>query len=296
MKNLFGFQTTKKVAGYRFANEYAGEEFIVRRVDPPLAAKQAELFEQAKKIQRGAEFPQWLNTVVGVIMLLGIGVCAAALSAWAEGDAPYETMVHNGLWYFVGSGGGVALLCGIYYLIRSRRRRNVMSSPDVADFMERSEKLKKESLENLLVPETAVGVDIFIAPAKAKFEKTVSLFGSACLNENFHVFRDGDALCIADETCVMRIPFEKIVRIVRVMRGISFCGWNKPEGIRKGKYAPYKIRTNEQGILLVNPFYVAEIAGAEPYALAFPPYEYDVLAPLLGSKAFSVEEVKKLNG
>lgn len=272
------------------SRRYDGEEFIVRRIDPVFAQKQSEHAQQAKEIMRHVGFPRWLNLTVLVLLMIGLIVFAGALDAVSEdSDVPFETMVQNGFWYYFGFGGGVALLCGACLILDRILRRRTMNSPAVTAFLDDTKKLERASLESMLVPESAAALDIYTAPMKFRFGKLAMARGRYA-NEQFYAFRDGEALCLADIGCVMRIPFERITSVACVKRHINFVGWNK-EPV-KGKYRGYKVMFGEFGSS-VKPYYRVEIMGKEPYELLFPPYEFETIAPLLGSRALTVIETKQ---
>ena len=99
-------------------------------------------------------------------------------------------------------------------------------------------------------------------------------------------------LCISDATLVVGIPFEKIEGVYLVKKQASFLGWTKNIPPRKMK--PYKIRVNQYGVCIIKPYYAIKVRGSEPFFILFPAYEFEALSPLFGSKALTVEEVKKL--
>ncbi len=290
-KNFFAYQLEDKRSANGDETHFAGEEFVVRRVGAGLAQKQTENADRAARLFKMITFPIWLNAVIGCIFLVGLSIFLGALESLTDG-IPFEELAGNGFWYYIGFGGGAILLTAVAFLVQLIMRRRTLSSPDYEEFLRSSAKLKRESIASMSVPEGAVAVDIFTVYRRNRFGRWTIAGAAKFQNEEFFAFRDGDALCLADEEVVVRIPYEKIVRVFRVERNADFMNWNKEERPVKGKYHGYKIRANQYGVFFVAPYYAVEIAGKEGLELVFPPYEFETLAPLLGSKAMDVETRK----
>ncbi len=224
-------------------------------------------------------------------MVIGFGFFFGALEGFADGEVPFETMVRNGFWWYFGIGVACILPELVAGIFQAVRRRRSTTGPVLRYLEERIEKHKRVALEELLVPAEAVAADVFSETVSYPFNRPFR--ETPCVLE-CHVFRDGNALCLACGAYVIRIPWEKIVRVERVERRMTFANWNKPELPMSPVYRPYKIRIMESGRgFSVPSFYRVTVGDGEEWMLLFPPYEYERLAPLLGASVSTLMTVKK---
>ena len=291
MRNLLGFLINEKKAWP--LPEPDGREFIVRRVDEGMKARLSVMDCEDDNVQKAANFPPWLTHVFGIMLLCGALLLGVAIELMGEEDMTYEIAVSYGFWWLIGFGAGLVLLSAIFFVLQHFRNKAVMNSSAVKEHEETYEKIKREALGSMLVPSDAQPLDAFSYIYRIKDGKEKGVLFAKCLgNLPFYAFRDGEALCLADVSYVLRIPYENIVSVSRVMKKVRFTGWNKREKFNKGAFKPFKIRTNDSGELVVKPYYRLEIRGSGAFELLFPPYEFETLASLLGYKAFSVIDVK----
>ncbi len=281
MKNLFRFHGSKEGAAQ------LDSEFVVKRIGSETAAKQKKLREEIEAFEKHTGIPQWLSLAALVMMALGFALFAGPLDSLAD-DVPYETMVGNGLWWFFGIGLGL-FIAGIgIKAVAFFRKKSAMASPVCGDLEERWKRLERESREELLVPGTAIPVDIISEYGTFAFKQ--ELFPR--VNSEQYVFCDGPAVCLASISCVVKIPYERIERIERVERGITFPNWNKEQDISADVIKRYKVKV-QNGQYRVKPYYRIVLRANEPCAILFPSYEYERLSPLLGSSATDYVTVKK---
>ena len=291
MRNLFGFLICEKKAWP--LPEPDGSEFIVRRVDEGMKARLSAMDREDNNVQKAANFSPWLRNAFGIVLCIGLLLLAAAIDLMGEDDMTYEIAVSYGFWWIIGFGAGFIILSGAFMLLQHFKNKAVMNSSAVKEHEETYEKIKREALGSMLVPPDAQPFDALSYIYRIKDGKEKSVLFAKCLgNLPLYAFRDGEAFCIADVSYVLRIPYENIVSVSRVMKKVRFTGWNKREKFNKGAFKPFKIRANDSGELIVKPFYRVEIRGSGTFELLIPPYEFETLSPLLGYKALSVIDVK----
>ena len=283
MKNLFRYCEVEAGLVRR-----ENEEFVVKKIGSDTAARQQKLQGEIETFEKNAGIPRWLSIVALVLLALGVGLFSGALDSLTDGDVAYETLVQNGLWWGFGIGLGLLAAGGAIELVAFFRKRSAMASPVCGDLKTRWAHLERESREELLVPETAIPADI-ITECSARFFKHKFF---SCVNSEQYVFCDGPALCLASVSDVVKIPYERIERVERVEKRITFPNWNKQSGASADLMKRYKVKL-QNGTYSVKPYYRIVIRGDEPAAVVFPSYEFERLAPLLGSNATNLVTVKK---
>lgn len=271
-----------------------GSEFIVKRVDEGVAARLRTMEREEETVQKTANFPPWLTHVFGVILMCGAFLLVIGLDLLDDEEPSFSVAVSRGFWWFIGFGAGLSLLSMLFFVLQFFKSRAVMNSSAVKEHETKYEKIKQEALENMLVPQDAAPVDVFVYPYRKKDGKERGAMPARSLfNLRLHAFRDGEALCLADTGYVVRIPYDSIASIGRICKRTAFMGWNKEEKFNKGSFKPFHIRCNESGQMSVKYCYRVEIRGSEAFELLIPPYEFETLMPMLGYKAYGVIDVKK---
>ncbi len=292
MKNLFGFWIGQGATWP--LPEPDGSEFIVRRAEEAVKLRLSEMDREDDNVEKTANFPMWLRNVFAIVLSIGLFLLGIAIKLMGEDEMDYEFAVACGFWYFIGFGAGLVLLSVLFFILQRVRNRSVMNSTAVREHRERYKRVRREALDSMLVPSDAVSVDILAYPYRIKNGRVRGTLPANCfLNLPLYAFRDGEALCLADVSYVVRIPYDSIVSLSRICSRTAFMGWNKGESFKKGEFKPYRIRTNSYGQMFVRSCYRLELRGSEQLALVFPPYEFEILAPMLGHKALNVIDVKK---
>ncbi len=292
MKNLFGFSVKGKEPWP--LPEPDGSEFIVKRIDEGMRSRLNAMEREDDNVRKTANFPPWLSNVFWIILLCGALLLAIALELLSEENATYEIAVSSGFWWFIGFGGGLALFAIAFFIMQYFRNKSVTNSSAVREHVDRYEKVRREALDSMLVPSDAVPLDVFADVYRTKSGKKRGILpAKSRANIPFYAFRDSEALCIADTSYVVRIPYDSIASLSRICEKTMFVGWNKAERFNKGAFKPNKIRCNRYGQMVVKPCYRVEIRGSETFELLIPPYEFEALAPMLGYKAQSIIDVKK---
>ena len=251
MKNLFGFLIKDKNVWP--LPEPDGSEFIVKRAEEEVKLRLSAMDREDDTIQKAANFPPWLTHLFGIMLMCGALLFVVAIELLGEDEMDYEFAVSCGFWYFIGFGGGLTLISALFFLIQTIKRKSVLNSSAVKEHENRYEKIKREALESMLVPQGAVPVDVLSYPYRIRNGKRKGVMTDVFANLPLYAFRDGEAFCLADDTYVVRIPYESVVSLSCVRKRTMFIGWNKGEKFNKGAFKSFKIRCNSYGQLFVKP-------------------------------------------
>ncbi|MBQ8447860.1 MAG: hypothetical protein IJX27_02885 [Clostridia bacterium] len=278
MKNLFGIE----LGNEEKAESYGEcELFIIRRVESELSEKQDEIGEELEEQGKKASLPMWLDIVKMICFAVFMITAVAIVRAWGEIGAKAFT---NAPWLTA-----AALVCGAaalaIWLMERNKNKTVAESEELKDYIAEAEKIHAESLASLGVPVDAKHTDVFSYPYKFKNgkEKRYSDFFDY-LNNEWHVFREGDMLCFADCGAVIAIPTDDILGIYKVNKRVKFCGWNKETEFNKGEYKQYKITNDNGGVLYIKPCYALRFRSfGEDYEFIFPAYELETFTSLTGA-------------
>jgi hypothetical protein len=283
MKNLFAMEIgdLDEENGSSYGE---ADRFVLRRVKEELSEKQDERNDGLEEHKKNAELPAWLDIVrmlsLCLFMVVLVGTVKAGFST-AMRNAP-------GL-VIAGAVGGVVAL--VLWLIGKGKTKNVIESEDFNSDLAEVEKMIKESLEELAVPEDAKMADVFSRPYKMKNgkEKKASSFFEYFNNE-WHVFREGDMLCFADCAAVIGVSVHDITGIYKINKRASFMGWNKEEEYNKGEYKQYKMTCDNVGTMYVKSHYSMRLnCEGEEYEILFPAYELETFTRLTGASVKEAE-------
>lgn len=265
--------------------EYDGEkEFLSRSLEGELKQRRAALEEEVRVHQKNAGLPVWLNLIA--VILGGFGVICVVeflMAPLGENQVSYAQAYANAPWVIWV--GPPCLIIGVaLYMFEKLRKRQVEGSPAFAYTAEKVEKLTTESLAALGVPEDAPSCDVFSPVFKIKKGGTRKRVAAVAnyYNGAWKIFREGDDLCLGDATRVLKIPANRIGRLVRVNKRAMFAGWNKETPCNKGEYKQYKIKWNNYGAMFVKPYLSLQIKGSEEAEILFPPYEAETVQRLTG--------------
>lgn len=285
MKNVLSVKLGEKT------EKYDDNEFISRTIaetDSDLVHKQEELRTEAESVRKHFSVFQWIALIVYMIGAL----CLYALVRFLllpldEDPITYAEAFERTPWFVIGAAVGL-VVCVIVFLLVRRHAKREQASPAMQYLEERAEKMLADSRAALGVPDTAEVCDVLVFPysitRSGKVRHGSIMLGNVYGNKEFRLFREGDALCLADAETVIKIPFEKIHRLALVNKRIAMMGWNKPEAFNKGAYKQYKIRVNGNNgnMFYVKPYISMQLGGTEEYELLFPCYELDTVQRLTG--------------
>lgn len=287
MKNVFGINYTGVKGGA--PRKLDGDCFIDRRIEDELDHRQDEVNKELQEHQKNATLPLWLLIAMYVLLWFGV-LCVVEflIAPLSENRTSYSQAYANAPWV-IWAGVPCLFIGLILLIIKWLRAKEVEGSPALAVSMEKAENLLTESYAALGVPEDAKNCDIFGLSyrlnKKGKVRPASMWSAATYANIDTLVFREGDALCIADSSMVLKIPFDRISRLVRVNKRINFAGWNKSTPCNKGEYKQYKIRTNNGGVGFMKSYLSLQLNGDEEFEILFPCYEIETVQSLTGRYA-----------
>lgn len=268
MKNLFAIDINNE----REHGEF--EPFILRRVEKELSEKQNEAVDALEDHQKKASLSPWLTAAKYLSGAFFMIVLAAVLKAGKSAFTNAPILI------LIGAVCGVVSLS--LWLTERKRSKTVAESDEFKDDVKNADQLAAECFARLNIPDDAKKADIFLRPYKIKNGKEKKAFDMfEYINTEFHVFREGDLLCIADVGSVIGISVKDMTGIHPIDKRVNFMGWNKEENFNKGVYKPYKMTSNQYGILFIKPCYSLHFFGlGEEYEIIFPAYELETFKSL----------------
>lgn len=259
----------------------SSDAFVDRSADGDIARKQREFSTEGSFFVKRTRIFLWLTIVFCILFAGGFFILVELLDAGI--DSGFGQVIENAPWALpvgvpLAAVGGIGLLS---VFVLSGRFQN---SVPVRNLNERAEKLEKECYEALGVPENAPDIDVFAYQVKNGSRNRASRW-TVYRNVVKKVFREGDAVCFADTSDVVKIPLEQITQIVKTDKRIYFNEWNKQEKFNKGVYKAYKIRCGQYGTFSVKGYYVLQIAsGSEQFEILIPCYDIEPVLTLTGKQ------------
>ena len=268
MKNLFAIDINNENERCEF------EPFILRRVKKELSEKQNEAINALESHEKKAGLSPWLVAVKYLSGAFFMIVLAAVVKAGktAFSNAPILILI--------------GAICGVIslalWLTERKKSKTVAESDEFKDDVANADQLAEECLAELNIPTDAKKADIFLRPYKIKNGKEKKAFDMfEYINTEFHVFREGDNLCIADVGSIIGVSIRDMTGIYPIDKRVNFMGWNKEENFNKGAYKPYKMTSNQYGILFIKPCYSLRFSSfSEEYEIIFPAYELETFKNL----------------
>lgn len=288
MKPIFGIDVTTN----RKNKIWNGSEFIISEISEEKIENYNDISNDFLETLEKAKLPIWLSILKTICGLGSFIIWGGILNGSLE--IGIENAYQNAPWIFWL--GGVLVLGYILLSTKAKKlRKMVFEKECIADKNSDLDKIVKEMLDDLGVPEEAREVDVLGFGYKIKNEKIVAceLEFSLSKYRNYHykLFLKDDKLCLADIECVYGFNLSEIKGIKTINKKINIYPWNKEEGPREGIYKKYKMTVNNYGYVFVKPYYILEIEhNGEEYGLYFPCYELEYFEKLTGMKA---EEIKK---
>lgn len=287
MKHVFGYNAE--------TGELDGKGLMYREMKESLSKRQDELVEAGNKQEEQASLPSWLENVKIIAKFFMIvtlcGSVSGILKALTDGKHFVE-IAKNGWWIWLIAGISTAIFLIIHF-ISKKKVKAVVESEEFNLVEKRSERLYKEIMEDLKVPQDAPQTDLLIHSYKLSKNGKKRNAGllSVYYNLQFHVYKEEDKLCFADVGTVYGVPMDGLKRIVKINKLATFPNWNKEERYNEGEYKKYKINTNNYGTLFVKPYYSLQfVADNEEFELLFPPYELETIQKITGLSVEGEEE------
>ncbi|MBQ9115882.1 MAG: hypothetical protein IJY04_02555 [Clostridia bacterium] len=270
------------------------QKYVIRRAPAELSSRQDAIISKVDEQTKKAELPIALTVVMYITSAIAAMILLITLSVFLEREITISTMYKNAgffLWPIMLISAAVAL--GIYLKKRSLAREYA-EDPAVKELMDASERILKETLDALSIPECAIDTDLLIYAYKVDKngkKKDCSPLLSH-INASGYAFRENDCLCIGDLTSVYAFPLSEITAIRRLDRKISqsLYQWTKAEAPLSKELKQYKLRV-DNGIIYSKYCYCLELCheGEQEYIL-FPCYEIGTLTALTGLSPIDEQE------
>ena len=283
MKNVFYIRRNSDQVDRNGVVIRSSDAFVDRTLEDGLARKMQDLRAEGGVIARVAKKFQIITVITLILCMAGVLFLIDFLESGIENG--FKETLEHAPWLLIVA---ASLICigGISFLIVFFLNRQRNDSPAVRYFNERSKKLEKECFDSLGVPEDAPFVDVYAFVTKNKIQDSAR---RSALYQNVakKVFREGEALCFADTSDVVKIPLARITGVVRTEKRILVNCWNKEDRPNKGRYKQYKIKSDQYGSYYVKPYYVLQIAAElEQFEIIIPCYDIETVLPLTGRNAY----------
>lgn len=278
MKPVFGTDITTD----RRSDWSNSDEFIARKVCPETEL----LLENAGKAARGIEkksvlpwYALVLKFLMGAAALFGLyGFINIGL------DNGFGEFSQKNLPWLI-----VFLICGALWLallIYGRARdKKVNASNEAAEANAEQKRALSAARAELGVSEDAEAADVFLLAYKLKNDKLRIDGDPFWLNGEVYAYRKDDALMLWGGEKVWAFPIENMKGIKTVRASITALCWNKKEKHKEGRFAQYKLVTNNYG-LRMRFYHILELEHeGESYGIYFPCWELPVFEKLTGLNA-----------
>ena len=268
MKNLFAIDIDKSQAEF--------DHFVIRSVDQDLSKKQEETVDKLEEHEKKSALPTWLRIVKYLCFYFFLIVIGSMIKVGKEAFLNAPVLCVLGM---LGGVIGIAL-----WTVEKKKVKNTVKSDDFKNDVESYSEFTEECFSELGVPNDAKQADIFTKPYKMKNGKEKRASGwFEYVNQEVHLFLEGNMLCIADVNNVIGIPIEDMTGIYTINKRVSFLGWNKEEAFNKTPYKQYKMTSNQYGVIFIKTHYSLRFSSfGEEYEILFPAHELDTFTNLTG--------------
>lgn len=277
MKEFFGIDLTtdKKNETLNCA------AFLAQKTPGPQVAALEKAAAQMQDLGKQAQLPPFFNAVKYILYIATLLLIGGMLRG--IGDVGLEQAWENAPWLFWLLGILAALWAVLALWARSRSGK-VVSSEDYQVANHRSEMALQACYTALGVPANAPAVDVMLARYKIKNGKMriVTTGTAQYANPELRLFLENETLYLADAMQKYAIPLREIRELREIKKQVSLAMWNKTDHFEFGRYAQYKIRSNQYGSVFVKPYYELVISHCgETYLLHFPSYELPLFQSLI---------------
>ena len=280
MKNLFGL--FKKTSDNNF------DQFVLRKLLDDNSTKIDNLSKEGEQLKKEKVPPQWLSYVSIFAIIFGL---LFAVSILLAKDGFVNALQTRGYFFYIGVGLFVAgVVTQIIVRIKTKKSN---SDPEVEEYVSMVEKTVKECEFELDIPETAVAIDVLFTIMKKNSKGEEKLNQMALiqyLNQELKVFVENDLFCFADNVMVIGIPINSFKGIKKINKRIPLPQWNKSEPFNGPSYKPFKLYTNQTGLIWMKPYYEIDLeVDGEQYYFLLPSYEKDSFLKALGIEIPNIE-------
>lgn len=261
------------------------DPFVVKRQEEAGMTRILEMATQGMNIEKSARLPVGLMILELVCMLGGMILIGAFFESAADiGFAE----VWSRAWWCIAAGVPMLAVAGVLAFLAFRKRKEVMASPAVRDYVQRTERVTRELREALGVPEDAVRADVVTYVYREGGKKNSSSFwrgvtGAYTLNE-YSVFVRNEMLCFADLSSIVGIPLSSLVETRACKKKLFVSNWNKDVPPNSPQYKQFARGTGAEGtVVTLRGYLVMHISDSRgEFEVLIPEYELQALQSLSG--------------
>ena len=272
-------------------NEIAnGDEFITKTPSAALTQAMERAGENAEQLLQHAKLPLIVRVVGWIFVVLVVSLIGGIFEAWSETEGLTFAAMYADLPWLFWCAGAAVVGAALFWLLAHWRYRKTVESDEGEMTFDAVSRTADSIAADLGVPSDAVEIDLLSFPYKLKKGEPVhhAPFAPerAYLTLIFSAYRDGENLCLTNNEGVHTFPLSELRCIQTVKKSILTDDWNKDEAHNKGIYKPYKIRENDDGNYISNPYYILHLEHAgEEWGIYFPCYELPTIERLTGLTA-----------
>lgn len=273
MKNLFGF-TKDGINNF--------EKFVIRKIEQDKSDELDELVEQGDTLKKEKLAPLWMTIVMYIAG--GIGFLCTVLT-FLNKNGGFTASMKNAPYIFY-TGIGLLVLALALFLYSSYKNKKAYKDDEVNDYLKVVDEKVHECLTELDVPQFYKKIDVLFSIEKQnkKDEKVNAKIAGMYnyVNQETNVFAENNKLCFADNTMVVSIPFDSIVRIEEIKKNTFLPQWNKSEPLKK--YKEYKVKANQYGIIAKTLYKFYLNVDGEEYYFIVPNYDFEEMINIIGKE------------
>jgi len=239
--------------------------------------KQQELsktIEEAEDLTKRASLSKPLLIIKTVLFIVMIILATSILSSILKGIT-FQTAYHNAafLFYIL----PVSFLGWIVLIIYEKTlTKKYEGSYEVENLVKRTDIVITNSADEFNVPEDAISMDFLAFRYKRKNDaiKLVSTYLMMYVVVSQDVFVREDKLCFANLKELIELSLKDFVSIECVQKNAIISNWNKDTPYNKEPYKKYKLKSNQDGMIYVKPYYIVSFnVNGQVYDLYVPVYE-----------------------
>lgn len=231
MKNIFAFN--------KDSDNLDVEEYITRKLEKSNEAEFDKLEEENNKIYKKYKTPFWVNLIMYILFVGGL-LCI--LSMYYKKLPFEENYKDHGYLFFIGIASTIiAISMYAYFYFRNKR---IDKNPEVEELINRNNRLTKNALFLLGVPDDAKNIDVLIYNTKTTKNNEEKDLNNFAYNLEVYLFLENDNLCLATTHEVISFPKDSFIDILKIKKTKFLINWNKPEQTNSAKYKEFVKNTN----------------------------------------------------
>ena len=277
MKPIFGIDVTTNKKN----NKMNGEEFITRVVSDTRRAVFEEKTNKFDGAIKKGQLPSWLTVtkfISGIWALLAL--TSVISSKNADGSAENITALT-----ITGIIGAVIWIGVIIY--SGLREKAVLKDENIQGQIDEINTYIDDIYNELGVPTTAPFVDVLVfryAEKDGEIKiKTAPMQMADRFNLQFKAYVKDGYLHLSNLDDTHSFKMSELKTIKKVKKSTTLSSWNKETEPTDERYKPYKITSDQYGIIHIKWYYILEMEhNGEIYGLYFPSYELEAFEILTG--------------